>query len=310
MILSPYDATVAKYYQLDKIIKALRLADTEERLIPLEEDYSKTIKQVVANAPDVGPIPFFVHPVNYLDVYDRPRIGLDVRGVAKITKPGSTDIITSDAREYRLMVTRAILQRAWNAGQYKELRAVSDLPMIVFTKWVSEAIARRIGLEIEAQANLTALTGWWFLCQFEPSGNFSDSDRNRMVQAIVRATNVPADMVYAATDGIDYVATIDDYVNAAKASGWSTRLQALTTPLMLALLSSSWFGSGAKEVVGVALEHPPTFYTLVQFAIEDRSYRNTVLGLLLKRLDKGATWKQYSLNFLRYIKYWSSSDVN
>ena len=54
-------------------------------------------------------------------------------------------------------------------------------------------------------------------------------------------------------------------------------------------MGNTWFGANAKEILAVALEHPPTWLSLVYIALKERSYKNTSLAKIALRyaLNKG-----------------------
>jgi hypothetical protein len=58
--------------------------------------------------------------------------------------------------------------------------------------------------------------------------------------------------------------------------------------MLITLTGQSWFGLNAKEILAIALEHPPTWTTIVHHALQERTYRNSVIAKLAERYIKGS----------------------
>ena len=64
----------------------------------------------------------------------------------------------------------------------------------------------------------------------------------------------------------------------------------------------SWFGSNAKEILAVALEHPPTWYAIVFSSLEERTYKNSMIARVAERFGKGGAWVDFKNAYSELIK--------
>jgi hypothetical protein len=53
--------------------------------------------------------------------------------------------------------------------------------------------------------------------------------------------------------------------------------------VLVEIIAFSWYGTNAREIAAVALEHPPTFLVMVFNAFTDRTYRNSPLARTAER---------------------------
>lgn len=76
---------------------------------------------------------------------------------------------------------------------------------------------------------------------------------------------------------------IKDFCAQVKEITENNRLQAFEEGILVNLLIASWFGTNAREMIAVALEHPPTWIALVYAAFTEKSYKNTVISKIAYR---------------------------
>ena len=87
-----------------------------------------------------------------------------------------------------------------------------------------------------------------------------------------------------------YMALLEDYVtHLHNHFSANTRISQVNVGFIVMSLGRSWFGFGAQEIAGCAIEYPPAFLALVEAAANTKVWRKTHLGTLVQRL--GATGK-------------------
>jgi hypothetical protein len=60
-------------------------------------------------------------------------------------------------------------------------------------------------------------------------------------------------------------------------------LNNLNTATLYPIMAGTWYGANSAEMVAVALEHPPTWVTMVYQATTARSYYHSALAKMLEQ---------------------------
>ena len=305
MNVSPYSTLAAGHHPVDNIKTVLTKAFT---LGELSEDYGYLggdIKLVVGANDAVTEIPPFAHPIEFESVDKKTYLAIDIRPFANLRKSINVEFSIRNRSEYSLAGSRALLQQAWNEGHYDELRNISPMVSAVFARWVPESVARQFGLDPLVQLKLSVITAFYFFCLFEPDTLAPRKDRSRFITQVARAANTSFETVEEILDGVNHIGTLKEYCNTVKEANLSVRLERFEPAVVLQLVSGSWFGNQSRELVGVALEHPPTFLALLHAAITDRGFYKTRLSELVNRsFNKGDQLRVFEINFKHLVEAW------
>jgi hypothetical protein len=90
-------------------------------------------------------------------------------------------------------------------------------------------------------------------------------------------------MVFEILDKISSLSNLKDLVDSIKTCTENPRLDDLNVGIIISVISGTWFGTNGKAIVSAALEHPPTWVTLLYSAFTERSFKNSGLS---KVVDK------------------------
>lgn len=305
MNISPYSTLAAGHTPLQSIKTELAKAAT---LGELSYDYDLAGSEIVlvVGAKDATcVIPPFSHPIEFERADGETRLAVDVRSCTSVRKSIEERHVVRNRSEYSLMIRRAILQKAWNDGAYDDLRNISPLGAQVFARWLPESITRAFGLDPAVQLELSVLTAFYYFCLFEPDTAAPQRERGRFITQVARATSVSYERVEEILHEIRHLGTLKEYCACVKERNLSVRLERFEPAVVMQLVVGSWFGTQAREIVAVSLEHPPTFLCLLYAAITDRSYYKTKLSELVNRsFNKGDALRVYEINFNRCVDVW------
>lgn len=307
MIISPYGAQVTKHLILgstqDKLVAAL--ANNELSFLP-DEAGSNIV--FVAGAKDaVIDIPRFGHPIEIEAVGGEKYLACDIRSMVSPRRSVKDAPFVRSRGEFTFMVRRAILQRVWNEHEFGELKNISKMPISIFAQWVSEAMTRQLSLDPQVQLNLRVLSAFYYLCLFSPPVSHTD-DRERLKYAvqISNALNYRnVDDIMQVIEDVPHLENLGQFCKAVVDKQFSVRLERLVPGLLITWIVSSWYGSSAREVAAVALEHPPTFLAMVYASITDRGYRKTRLAeMILRNYNTGDQFRDFETAFATVISKW------
>lgn len=320
MHLSIYGTTPCIGYDVKKIVAAILQAhagdDAGIGMIDyklqngalVESPHTVNVNTVYRITPQSQHIPSFGNPVaivrfhglneeirytqNFEPQHDWGHVYVDVRNFTKLNRDGTVSITSH--LDYNTAILRGMLTRYWISPEAMNLQSLGNFPMTVFGRWISDQITRRLALTPEVQVKVTVLAAYFYGCQFLSNGSIHESDKLRIAGQISRAFHVPVDTVMQIVDKENRLDTVVDFVNSLVHNTDTVRFESFNVALLYSILGGSWFGYNKVEYVSVALEHPPTFLTLLYFATREQGYRKTVLGQMAKDCIKADNDKQFT----------------
>lgn len=274
-----YETLALRSYSIDKIVKELRIASTNHSaIVRAEGEGTQRVNVLVDKKSDV---PAFGHPV----IFDN-RIFIDARGLVAVTS-ASGDYRIKDKGEYHFRTFRAAVELAWADDEdfADQLIGASDLPLELYTRFVSEGITQRLGLDPETQARLAAVSGFFYLATVE--GQVNDKIWQRNVAMVSRVTRIPAARIVEWFPEPLFFESIASFTNYVSEHLDNPRLNKLDPALLYGILANGWFTQHGSEVMGAALEFPATWVACCYYAVGDRNLRNSRIGKLIQRTSKG-----------------------
>jgi hypothetical protein len=297
MFTDAYHTTPCAPYQMDRVKKEIKISvglgeDNPFRLA----EFGKGEIVMALTGPDKDIQPF-AHPLimhgRDFGFFD-DTVVFDARGFVRVGLDGSVTISQPD--EFAMHVLRARLTRYVEANHYANLEAVGTFPLQVFVNWLGQILTRRLSLDPQAQHQTMAIIAIYYISLFkEPNEltNLSDSSIAKTAQLINRLFRIDAELVVNLLRTMPPITNVTNLVVALKEHGGSIRFENLSVALLYTIIGGSWFGSQAKEVLAVALEHPPTWISIVATALTSRGYRNTPIAEQVERVNKQDAGNDY-----------------
>lgn len=314
MIKFPYDsAALSVYVKMDKIRFDLKMLFKREgyggQLRQCQAPNGAGSPRVFMLLPGPADIGVFGHPLD-VDFYDTPEdpvLVIDVRNFAKSLPTGELKI-TSEL-DFATLRNRAFANFIYTK-EPTDLMSIGSMPMAVYIRWISDAIGSRLALPPETQVRLMILVGYFYCSQYiDFGGSLDERERIKVAQLINKALHIPVDTCLKVLDDIDDKelpgASVYGLLRILNQYGDSVRYEQLNMALFYSILyTGSWFGSNKNEIIALAVEHPPTFIGMFLAACEERGYRKTILGELIKNNDKNGIaantvkifWSQPAIN--------------
>lgn len=248
-------------------------------------------RQLQGGAAVADAVPAFAHPVVIHDKdggEDKPICIIDVRAFGKYDLHQAKYMVRSSS-EYAFAQLRARINQMWVSELPKLLFNVSPLAMKMYASWIAENVARRFDLNPKEQVQLQILAAYFYYSLHEEQHPITQAEKHRHTAAVIKGTGITASLVDEVVSRFDHpIASITEFCQMAAEVCDTVRLKDLTPGLLIAQLSGTWFGAGgnAKEMLAVALEHPPTWLAILATAAQDRSYKNSYITKLLERQDR------------------------
>ncbi len=277
-INNSYDSKINKLYDISKIRLELRKAKLNGTLIEAEPH----VFLVNESCTDVPP---FIHPI--LDD-DKKSIYVDARGYISTNRDGETFKIRNEA-DYDLNVLRARLELVWGANtdhddEYNALNYSQE----IFTRWLSELIVYRYGLNQLQKVKMVALTAMYTIGLYY--NGVTDPILVGRYNAMIAQKfylDIGTVQMVAESIGGGYPRDIDEYVKAIHDLDLSPRLRDLSTVSIYNDLGGSWFiTANSTEITALAIEFPPCFTALIAMAIKYNMFKRTSIGQTVHNFNR------------------------
>jgi hypothetical protein len=288
-----YDTAACRGYITDKVMDGLTRADIKGLLT--SSKLNDVVLVIGGHLVDEL-VPTFNHPILFKDKNGIDKLAIDVRGYGKWDSV-QQEYVVRDTASYDGLMVRAGLNEIWlEPNGPDRIRSLSVFPLSVFASWIGEAVAKRLALEAQDQFTVSVLAAIFYLNLFwdnERSTNPTKMDKAFLVSVISRGLNYKSDMVYDIVEKHAGIIDVNAYCEACKSYSQSVRLRDLNASTLFAMIGGYWYGSSGREVIAVALEHPPTWLSLLWQAMYIQGYRNAGLTKILER----STYKRQSSQF-------------
>jgi hypothetical protein len=282
---SAYDTLACSGFVMDRIEHGIEAVLHTGHLQPIPESGARMLAGGAAVA---DAVPAFAHPVVLKSKDLAGDVVVDVRAFGKYD-PHQGQFVVRNKGDFAFTVLRGKINQVWTKEAPRLLLNVNPLGMRMFASWISENVARRFDLNPKEQTNLQILAAFYYYSLFMEQHPFSSTEKHKHAAAVIKATGINGSLVMDVVERFEQpIASITEFCAVASEVTESVRLKDLTDGLLIALLGGTWYGAGgnAKEVLAVALEHPPTWLAIVATAANDRSYKNSYITKLLERLDR------------------------
>jgi hypothetical protein len=268
----------------------------ESQLIPSE----KRVYFVSDNETQVKP---FAHPIvleSKSQIGEFSVVG-DARSSSRLDR--STGTLTGGADFVFLKMRANLMDVTWVDGNPLDLLNAGDFQVKMYANLMSENIGRRLNLTMQTQIRIQIIAAYFYISQFYVEPPEDEDSIIKMAKRISRTVSIQIPEVLEVIEPLSTLSTLTDFTEALVSHGQSVRLEQLKPGILYTMLGGIWFGSNANETSAVALEHPPTFCAMLFMILEDRSYRKTILGQLVQKLDRrGDLSKPFSVGLKRMVK--------
>lgn len=302
-----YDTFVFRGFVKSKFVHAIEQAVIQGAIQPLDPcsavipPNEKVFAAVRIENPQVAAIPGQLHPITFTHPQTREEcVFIDQRGP---TRPadnqnvGAKPFKVYSEFEYNVNSMRALLQAKWGEHSAERFLSCSRLPITVYSKLVAESLGRKLGLDYEQQFKFMVLAAYFYVGLHYNREQFAPQDTPRIAVLISKACGFKINDILEVIEHLPLIKDIEAFCAAAQTVINDTRVQQLTTYVLISAMGNSWFATNSSELMCVALEHPPTWMAILYAAYSERAYKNTAISNLVKN-EKPDVVKSYMYSVL------------
>lgn len=289
-----YDTTVGSSAVINKITDAIKTSVIKDYIVMSTNGVTNEEVPaffVTGRGNSEGDIPFFAHPMEIVLRDERTKenksyIVSDVRMQVsrRNVQPGAEGMLRiRNEGEYMFNVCRTTLSTVWLSDRPSTLRDISFVPAGIFSSWIAEAVSARRALDPKDHQSILVIAAIYYQSLFMEGDKFSEEDKPKIAQAVMRATHAPSTVVFDYLEKIDRMGSIVDFCYWCRELLENPGLKDFNEGALVTILGNTWYGTNSKEILAVALEHPPTWIALVFYSFTERSFKNSTISRIALR---------------------------
>lgn len=240
-------------------------------------------------------IPAFSHPIiNPKDNW----IALDLRPYVNVDKNNFT-FEERNTSEYELTLTRFVLTALWYTDKTSDMYSLK-FAHIAFATWISDNLSKRFALSLEDAIRVKIVALIYYANLFKTE--FTDDDFSKLVIRL-KDEIFSIDLlkeIYEETKGL--YDSLDHFGEACYIATGNLKLKGLNAAILINLTLNNWIGINGKELTILALEHPPTWISIVYAALTQRSFKKNFITNIVDKLNKRGKGDDFNKALLFLVK--------
>lgn len=277
----------------------------------LQSDFAIIPVGLMGNCPAALSIPFFVNPLQ-VTLNHKNYILMDFRPFTVPTGKGClyTDVRVRSNTEFELAKDRLIFSLDWalkvqNPRGIKEpvtsIKTNFKFASFVFSKWISKLLTQRFNLYPDESLTVEIISNYYYQMLFEENDTIDHTTMEKFLIHTIKNTGAKADSIEKIFKQIGPMSGVNDLcVNIARILE-NVKLEDLNSGLLITIVGNSWFGINSKELLGIALEYPPSFIPLVYNALKEKTYKHTYLATVANAYAKNKGVNEFLSNYKAFI---------
>lgn len=304
---TPYSTTVGSGLHTKDISLHLRQVLVSDNTISSyssgNNETQPLLRQITGADPSHATVPVFSHPFEVIGLDKKSYIFIDYRPFVRIDNSNQWEhkVIIKNQVEYNFAKARLLMSKIWMTQSTNSISGLGSLPLGVFSSWVSEAITHRFALDMGDQARIAILAAYYYQTLFFVE-EMDDNVKTMFIGNIVRLLKMPADLVFKTLEGVDNFTNIKSFCDVVKTQLNNSRLDDFNEGILITILRGTWFGTAAGEILAIALEHPPTWVSLVYTSLSERTFKNSNIAKTSERYAKGGAGDVFMKSFVALAK--------
>lgn len=203
--------------------------------------------------------------------------------------------------EFNFAKSVAVLTLAWLDGEKSNIKNSLSFAGTVYANWISETVRKAYALDFKDSIKLTVIAHYFYQSLFIDESEVAEDMKQKWVVHTIKATGAKATDIFDIFDGIPPMKNIEDFCKVVSTNLENVRLSSFNLPTLLTLIGNSWYGTNAKDIIRVAVEHPPTWNALVFTALSERTYKNSMIYRVAERLGKRGVADEYMKNYKDFV---------
>lgn len=301
MRTSPYDTAVCRHYKQQQIIIALQRADIESPLPTLATPVGNKLRDafVVTPSRDYEDVNGFTQPIN-IGTADKSKWVVDGRPFMRVGRSADSYSLVSE-NDFTFQCIRLALTQSLEERGNVVFSRLGEVPAKAFVRWITLALAQRFNLDLEQQINVSIICGYYYFTQLSETLQLTPEEKQLRASRVASMVGVNPTKALEVGEQLGDISSAQGLADAIANFSGSVRLAKLNFADLYTIIVGSWVGVNARENVGVALEHIPTLIAIMFTALDEKSYRKTILSQRIQSVGRQNDLKMFTDAVFRQV---------
>lgn len=262
-----------------------------EYTFPLTDE--SEIITFTAQTPELNDAPVQYYPITYhvgntLKIIQdgRPFLSWDSKNQSHRIKSAPSAISTT---------IRSLLQYDW-VKEHDKTNIESDTIYggLLYANYIADSILRLLNLPIHNKPTIliVALDFWYHLHREETNRNTIEYEAGILAVSLA----LPFDQIISTLEELPIPVSLDLFMANLKQAIADPRGNSINLNTFLVTFNTGWAGDNSRELLMVALEHPPTWNSIAYMAATDNMFKRSAIATAATQY--GRSKKQ---SFIAYI---------
>lgn len=264
-------------------------------------DYS-IIKPITSDTESIEPVLLFglgdleeqVPPFVHVYFSDSNKwAAMDFRPFVTIDKM-SKKIKIRNLYDFELTQARFILSSLWKLNATGKIYTLK-LAHEIYGSWLGDTISKKFGLEPQDQVRIQALALIFYASLFE--NNFNEESIDKLIIRFRKETFITDDLLKETYRRISTLNNINDFCeNCFNVTG-NMRLKGFNFTVLMNIIQTNWLSVNGKDILFTALEHPPTWVSIIYGALNIRSFSKSYIANIADRVSKRGKGDEFNTQY-------------
>lgn len=326
IFVDPYHTTSGSVFDTSRLITPLKATTIREPLKGTNlavKSYNGIVPVFITGCRDSEKtVPPFTHPIFIKNFNDKSYLFTDM---TPFVGAGAdlADISNKIRRreEFDFAKSRTIASLLWSGGDIDRFKTSMSFAGEVYATWIAQAISRAFAIDFMDQLKIQLIVLGFYHSLFVEGGVVysQNSDEaalctNRAVKAFRMsfqdAIAFYRDLDVPLSNVDDLCVAIVNKLNNVNLNPLPNRPDTgFNLRVMLGLISDAWYSTNSKQILAVALEHPPTFCAIVHYCIKYNNFRRQTMGQIIQLVGKGGKADSFTRSYDAMIEEMAGEDT-
>lgn len=304
MFNSSYETTAGSGLYERELMQRIVMARVEGVLTANVVEDVTDLYAITETGARTNDIRSFMHPLRVEETGRDPYWVIDLRPYERYLRTNGGKVPKDGPAS--ILVQRALIEMYWNKFGGAEVLHWGLLPMVCYVNWLSGILRARLRIDPGNIIKVKAITAFFYLCQHTPKEKFGKGLSDNFAIKIKKAVQIEINELKQFLGSIDYLANVDDYINALKALIPSAQLEVLDQKFIYNQIMTSWAsGADSRTLIATAVEFPPAFIAMIIAAGQPGYYKKTLVGQVVdqeRNRFKYADYRVLMMSSLRALQ--------
>lgn len=326
IFVDPYHTTSGMILDMSRVVTPLKECTVRDSLkgtnLGVRSANGVTPVFITGSRDSEKSIPSFTHPILVKNFNTKSYLFIDM--TLFVMSGGNLDNLDTHIRrreEFDFTKARAISSLAWVSGDVDRFHTSMGFVSEVFANWMGQTLARNFALPFmdQIKVQMIALAFYESLYTDKPVQYSEDTDKAMIVaRKASNAFRIPFTQAYEFYKNLDTpLSSIADFCEAVVKSLNNVNLNPMPNRpdtgfnlrVLFNLIADAWYSVNSKQILAVAVEHPPTLASIIYYCANYNNFRRQQLGQIIQQAGKGGKGEAFNTAFKSMLEEYTRPDV-